>query len=283
MRFFLVLPMFLFVAPSVVWAGAWLQEPGTAYARVSGGYLSTQTRFDENGDKVQWDTSGGGLRNSKYQDFGASFYTEVGVAPGWNAVASVSWKRLVAAQPSANFKTFGFSDVHLGVKRAVWSNARVVSSVAVGLTLPTGYDVDDYPSLGSDATDVSVTGSVGTSSAGFWGTADVEYRWRGGVFRDVLGGSLGGGFSPATRLGLRGELRGGSAVGSGSASADAIRFDPATVDPSHLDVAGTASYAVGRGLALEAEVRSTVSGENTLAGTRFGFALATQPAVRWSR
>ena len=60
-------------------------------------------------------------------------------------------------------------------------------------------------------------------------------------------------------------------------------FDPAAVDPSQLDLAATLSYTIGAGVALEAEARSTVWGENTLTGTRWGLALATSPAWRWRR
>ena len=39
-------PMLLWVADLCAEAGAWLQEPGTAYVRVSAGLLSTRERFD---------------------------------------------------------------------------------------------------------------------------------------------------------------------------------------------------------------------------------------------
>ena len=60
------------------WAGAWLQEPGTAYVRFASGRLTTRERFDENGTRVQWDTSGGGFRNARYRDLNLHLYTEVG-------------------------------------------------------------------------------------------------------------------------------------------------------------------------------------------------------------
>ena len=41
------------------------------------------------------------------------------------------------------------------------------------------------------------------------------------------------------------------------------------------------SWRVGAGLALEAEVRRTLAGRNTLAGTRWGLAVATSPAWSW--
>jgi hypothetical protein len=266
-------------------AGAWLQEPGTAYLRFSTGLLATRERFDAGGDRVQWDTSGGGFRDARYRDLAAGLYGEFGVARDWNLILSGGWSRLEAEQPSAVFTTFGFTDFTLGVKRALRVRPRFVTSVAAAISVPTGYDTDEYPALGSGETEFGVAALAGTSGNRFWGTAELEYRFRGGIFRDQLRGAMGGGFNPRPGLGLRGEVRGGAVTGSGStrATSEGVRFDPTTVDPSHLDLAATVSVAVGKGLAVEGEVRSTVAGENTLAGTRWSLALATHPVLRWKR
>ena len=59
-------------------AGAWLQDEGTAYVRVAGGVLTTRGALRRDGDRVQWDTSGGGFRDARYQDLALSLYTEAG-------------------------------------------------------------------------------------------------------------------------------------------------------------------------------------------------------------
>ena len=264
-------------------AGAWLQAPGTAYVRVSGGVLTTDQRFDPGGDRAPFDLAGAGFRDTQYEDLSGHLYAEVGVHRDWNLVLGASWKHLQANQPSAVFKTYGPGDASAAVKRNLWRGPRAVASAQASVILPTGYDVGDYPSLGSHVVDVAVAALAGASFPGYWATGEVEYMFRGGVFRDRLGGALGAGWGLSSRLGLRGEARGGVAVGAAEAGSGDLRFDPATVDPSYLDLAATLSLAVGGGLAVEAETRSTVWGRNTLTGTRWGLALATSPAWRWTR
>jgi hypothetical protein len=251
--------------------------------RLSAGYLSTRERFDENGDRVQWDTSGGGFRNARYRDIALGLYAEVGVARDWNVIVYSGWSFLRARQPTAEFRTFGFGDMTVGVKRSLGRWSRTVASVTGALTFPAGYDAADYPALGSDVVDLSLAGSVGTSGSRLWGTAEAEYRIRGGRFRDQVRGAVGGGWNPHRRVGFRGELRGTLSVGGAAAGGEDLRFDPATVDPSYLETAGTVSWTVGRGLALEGEVRTALTGENALDGTRWSLALATSPAARWRR
>ena len=83
-------------------------------------------------------------------------------------------------------------------------------------------------------------------------------------------------------LGLRGEARGGWAVGASQVE-EGFLFDPAAVDPSELELAATVSYSFIRGLAVEGEARRSVWGRNALRGTKWSLALATSPAWRWTR
>jgi len=275
----------LLLAPAPAGAGAWLQDEGAAYLRFGSGVLTTRERYDGDGERVQWDTSGGGFRDARYQDVAFSLYAEVGVRHGWNAIVSAGWSRLRAEQPSAVFTTRGFTDLTFGVKRALWNRGRAVTAAATLVSVPTGYAVEDYPALGSGVTDLAVQLLAGASAGGIWATTELEYRVRGGAFRDQVRGAVGGGWNAARRFGVRAELRGTAATGHTpeAAAAGGDRFDPTAADPRYLDAAATASVTPGRGLAVEIEVRSTVMGENTLAGTRWTLAVATSPAWRWRR
>jgi len=266
--------------PDTCRAGAWVQEQGTSYVRLILGTMVTDERYDANGNVVQWDTSGGGFRDSKYRDLEGSLYAEAGVARGWSVVAEFAWKRVQAEQPSAVFTTYGLGDLNLAVKRSLWQSW-TTASVAVGVTIPTGYDVADYPALGAGEAQGWGGAGFGGSNGTVWGQIEVAYRVRGGVYSDQVGGVLGGGWNASSRLGLRGEFRGGVSL-TPSVSGSDLRFDPAAVDPSELNTAGTVSYLVGKGLALEGEVRTTLWGENTLAGTRWSLAVAFTPAWRWA-
>ena len=259
-------------------AGAWLQPYRTAYLRVTSGVLASDERFDEHGNRVPWDTSSGGLRDAEYHDMNVSAYGEVGFARGWNAIFWTEWKHLEAQQPSAVFTTYGFGDVALGVKRSIYSSMSTVVSVVAGVNFSTGYDVNEYPALGAGATEAIVQAKLGRSWGGPWSNLEVEFRVRGRDYADQFRGALGGGWSMFRRLGLRWEARGAVSLGVQDSSATASGFfNPETQNPSYLDLAGTLSVAVGHGVAIEGEVRSTVIGENALAGTRWSLALATNP------
>jgi hypothetical protein len=266
------------LSADAVQAGAWLQPYRSAYLRLTSGALITDERFDEHGDRVAWDTSGGGLRNAEYHDVNVSAYAEIGVARGWNAILWTEWKHLEAQQPSAVFTTYGLGDVALGVKRAVVSDWKTVFSVVAGINIPTGYDVNEYPALGAGATEGIFQVQLGRSWGGPWSNLEAEFRVRGRDYADQLRGALGGGWTMFRRVGIRGEARGALSLGEAdsSATSDAF-FNPETQNPSYLDLAGTLSVAIGHGIAIEGEVRSTVLGENSLAGTRWSLALATNP------
>jgi hypothetical protein len=276
------------VAPGGALAGAWVQDPGTAYIRVTSGYLASDERFDQEGDRVPWDASGGGFRDSQYQELAATLYAEVGIAAGWNAVASVPWSRVQADQPTAVFTTYGVGDITLALKRALSSGGGTVSSAMVGFAFPGGYDETEYPALGAGVREGSILAQVGHSWGSPWANLEAEVRVRGGGHADQLRGALGGGMSANRWIAFRAEARGvlslfeemgilpAAPVGTGSPP-----FDPAAADPTYLDLAGTVSVHVTRGVALEGEVRSTVRGENTLAGTRWTLAVATSPAWRF--
>jgi len=282
-RLFIGLLLIASVSPGRALAGAWLQPEGTAYLRLSGGVLSTESRFDQNGDSVPFDAAGGGFRDTGYNDLAFTLYGELGVHEDWTVLADITWKSVEADQPSALFTTTGLADVGLGIKRALWRGSRSVASVGGYLVIPSGYDPAEYPALGSDVAEGGLRLQAGTATARFWGNLEGNLRIRSGAFRDQIGGALTGGLTLTRTLGFRAEARGSVPVGSAAGGSDSVRFDPSQVDPSQLDLAATVSYRVGGGIAVETEVRRTILGENTLEGTRFSFALATSPAVRFWR
>jgi hypothetical protein len=278
-RFLLCPILLLLVAPAH--GGAWLQPEGRAYVRLSGGLLSTDERFDADGHRVPFDDAGG-FRSTDYQDLLVVLYAEMGIHRDWTLLFEGTLKSVTATQNSAVYRSRGTGDLGVGVKRKLWRNLWNVGAVTGFLRFPTGYDETDYPSVGSGVTDLGLVFQAGASTFDFWMNLDLSFVLRGGNFRDQTGAALTGGWKASRRIGLRGEVRGGIPVGGlPPASTDSLApFDPNGVDPRYLDLAATLSVQVVRGVSVEAEVRSTVAGENTLRGTRFGFALATTPSVR---
>jgi hypothetical protein len=204
-------------------------------------------------------------------------------------VASVLWKHLQATQPSAVSTSYGPGDLTLGLKRALPRVGGAVTSAQVSLAIPLGYDESDYPALGPSAMDLAASLQAGAARGSSWGNAEVEYAHRGGAYEDRWGGALTGGLSAGSGVALRAELRGFVAPGAGDPgggdemSSPSLSFDPATADPSHLDIAGALSLRVRSGVWVEAEVRHALAGENTVTGTRWGVGFAATPTWRRTR
>jgi len=258
-------------------AGAWVQRPGEAYLRVLGGYLETDERFDRDGNRIPFADS-----LTVYKDFATALYAEVGLSTQVTAIADIQWKRLVSDAPgsSADSTNQGFGDAGFGLKVALGKWNTTVASLGGMIVFPTGYDPNAYPALGSDVVEFTLTGQVGDASLKSWINGEGWYRFRGGDFRDHVGGAIGLGFDITTPLAFRGEVRGVLPLGDPRPLTDTL-VDPADFDPAYLDLAATLSLRVVRGFAVEAEARHTVGGRNTLRGTRWSVGFATSPAWRW--
>lgn len=269
--------LLLALLPAPARAGAWVQPPGEAYFRVLGGWLETDERFDGDGTKVPFQED----VPTVYRDFAAAVYGEIGVSRHVTLVTDIQWKRLAAdaAGTRDDSTNTGFADAGFGVKVAAARWKTTVASVGAMIVVPTGYDPDAYPALGSDVTDFLFTAQIGDASIKSWINGEASYRVRGGDFRDQVGGALGLGFDIVSPLAFRAEARGVLPLGEARSNDDPL-VDPADFDPSYLDLAGTLSLRVVRGLAVEVEGRHTIGGRNTLRGTRWSLGFATSPAWR---
>jgi hypothetical protein len=264
--------------PGVATAGAWVQREGEAYIRLTGGYLEADERFDKDGNKIPFNET----IPTVYQDFAMTLYTELGVHPQVTLIGDVNWKALEANAKGVGFSdssTTGFADARLGLKVGVGKWNTTVASIGGVITFPTGYDPTDYPALGSDVTELTLDAQIGDASIKSWINGEAWIKFRGGDFRDQIGGALGMGFDVAGPLAFRGEGRGGLPLGKPRENNDPV-VDPADFDPAFFDLAGTLSFRVGGAVALEAEARTTVGGRNTLRATRWTVGIATSPAAR---
>ena len=277
----ILLGLVVFGAVSPVRAGAWLQEPGKAYLRLSGGWLETQDRYDPDGERVPFDDFGG-FRETTYRDLESILYAEVGMHPRLTLLTTFMFKSVRASQPAVHYQTRGAADFMVGAKTKIWKGLWHVGSASAEWWFPTGYDETRYPSLGSGRGEVRLTLQAGASVGKAWANADAGVGLRSSPFRDRFLGLLSGGYSMSSDWALRGSL--GWIEPLGEVSPDdrpdpSAAFDPATVDTRALEASGVLSYKLGV-WAVEAEVRGPLWGENTLAGTRFSLAVATGSSVR---
>src|SRR5262245_51452891 len=110
-------------------AGAWLREPGEAYAKGSVARLTGDEVFDSAGKRQALDDP---LlySNARYREVNASLYTEYGAARWLTLIASVPLKLAEhdadALVPVGDIEgsSFGLGDLHVGarlpVSRGLW-------------------------------------------------------------------------------------------------------------------------------------------------------------------
>jgi hypothetical protein len=261
--------LLLSAAPRAACAGAWTRAPGGFYVRAEVAGRSTDEEFDAAGRRQPYVS---GLSPGEYRGRALRLYGEYGLAPGWTVTGSTAWQSLEVEERAAVWTTRGLSDVRLGLRRRL-AASDWVSAVALEIKIPTGYDTDDFPGLGSGDADAALALQLGRSFGRAWGTGEAGVNVRGGALAEELFGSIEGGMTAAGPLDLRAGLRYRRALTGNRAQGS---FDPSRVDARSLDLSTTASWRVTPRLALEVGATRTLSGRRTLTGTEWSAALAVQ-------
>jgi len=131
--------------------------------------------------------------------------------------------------------TRGFSDIRLGIRRGLTRGA-LVSSVALEVKIPSGYQSDDFPALGTGQPDAGVALQLGSSFGAFYGTAEAGYRSGGELPRrdpgERRGRLVGQPAAPAPWNGAGPDFPGRSGEDPGAT------IDPASSDSRELDLQG---------------------------------------------
>jgi len=95
----------ILVAPPCARAGAWTQAPGSLYARLTYAGITSQTRFDAGGARVDltprftFAAQGGA---TEYRAREARAYAEYGLVERFTAYGSITLKRVVMDEPAVS-------------------------------------------------------------------------------------------------------------------------------------------------------------------------------------
>ncbi|TMQ52944.1 MAG: hypothetical protein E6K74_10965 [Candidatus Eisenbacteria bacterium] len=173
-------------APTCAHAGAWTQDPGSLYARLTYAGITSGTRFDAVGERVGLEprfTFGAPDGATEYRGREARVYVEYGLIERFTTYGSVTWKRVVTDEPVVKSTNSGFGDLILGGRYRVL-RGRVPLSLASELKIPTGYSRESTPSLGAGDLAHTLRGLVGASWGWLYTTADAGWTAdRGSAFR----------------------------------------------------------------------------------------------------
>ena len=255
--------------------------------RLSYAWSSTQTRFDERGERVGLEGPGRPARGTEYRDREFRIYGEYGIVDRLTAYGSFAYKRLRLLEPTAFtssgtnvvavHRTSGIGDVHVGGRYRIL-NSRIPASLAGEIRIPGGYSTSASPSLGTGRTALTVRALVGASAEWVYATADAGWSRSGGSYQDelVYSAEVGGRFL-GRFYSWRSTLRGRRSIGATVALSDLTVFDPNLASPRALEFDAVLGAEVAHGLDLEAGLSHMVSGQNSLAGNTF------EVGIAWSR
>jgi len=255
---------------SWVHAGAWTQSRGGYYGRVAFAGIDTEGRFDGDGERIAFQTSGTIARNGEYRSREIRGYGEYGVLERLTAYGSLTYKRVAVEDLTTVRETYGFSDLDLGGRYRLTPDGLPPVSVAAEARVPTGYSTDDNPALGAGQFDGTVKLLAGVSSAGWYATGDVGWMARGGRYQDQFVGSLEAG-GRASRYGGRTVLRWAQSVGGEEPAG--LGFDPALASPRMLMLDAALAVETLPGVNLEFALSHVLTGRSALAGNTLEVAL----------
>lgn len=185
------LPLLLaaLLAPSLVLAQAWTQEPGRVYLKITQGFANASERYDAAGEVVPYDPNATG---TPFRDRSLYLYGEVGLAERLTLFGTLPYKRLyvrdggVTPEVEREAADLGSATLGLriGLEEAVGLDERSALAANVGFGIPLGYRRNVAPAVGPGQVDLQALVAYGRS---FWprpayAQAALGYRHRTAVF-----------------------------------------------------------------------------------------------------
>ena len=148
LRLLALLP--LLVAPSAVFAGAWVQPKGDGLLITQATYYSTDTYFDANGDAQSQPT---------YRKYELQPYAEYGTTD-WLTIGGSAYAQSVAQSGGSNH---GIADPELFAKLRIWNDEKQTLALQPLLKLRSVFSSDNNPRGGSRSTDAELSLLYGRS------------------------------------------------------------------------------------------------------------------------
>ncbi len=271
-----LLSVLVTVAP--LQADAWPRGRKAAYLYLGAAQADADEAFEPDGDRGP--ILGRGVRQER-----VSAYMELGLSEVSTLVVNVPYERVTARGLFNDFTTNGAGDLDLRVRLSRVGGAGAFA-VEGGAFIPLGYNVRDFPQLGSGVMEPIV--NLAFSRSLTWlpsGFLSVQggYRWRGGELSNELPYSAKLGAFFHERAGTFVYVRGWKSRGN-------FRdIDPSfalTAADSERASAGAEIYIhLTRTIDANATWSRTIAGRNTAAGDEYGFGLAVnlKPIRRASR
>ena len=264
-------------------AGAWLREPGEAYAKGSIARLTGSDVFGADGKRQPLDDPAL-YANARYREVNASLYTEYGATRWLTVITSVPLKvaehEAEALVPVGDIEgsSIGLGDLHLGVRLPL-HRGRWLAAVEPDLKIPlygSPDPVSDDPQLGSEFVDVGAAAVLGAAVPPVRGYAQgsLGYRIRGGSTSEELYWDAEAGAEPWRGVRARMRYDGIDSQGSGTGQSAAGTPIPSAGEQDHHRIAPTLAIGFGGSAELSLTWRRVIAGRSTLASDEWEVALS---------
>ncbi len=287
-----------------VHAQAWTQTRGLTYIKVSRQVSAASDQFRQDGTRAPY---AAGLDGDGYEDRSVYLYMEYGLTPRTTLVVLVPRKDILVRTPHPQASSglpgtdrpiersaSGLENVYLGVRRDLNSILGLAAdgphrtALNVGVRLPTGYDRQSTPAVGSGQVDLDVMVHYGVSLWPAPGYAQVGagLRVRSGVYAlssgDADGPDYGNEWLLHAEAGVslgKWALLQGLFFGTVSNQPPDLAFDPQNPLPTHQRYVkpgvGLTLYPASW-LGLSAQVFSTPWGANAVRSTDWFFGVESR-------
>ena len=187
--------------------GQWARGADKGYVQVSFGTATASDQFNASRTIEQL----GGLNDpQRYSENAVYVYAELGLSEDVTFIGSTFYKDITVQTRNGNLTTQGLSDLTLQLRYTVYKSSALVVSPEFGVRIPTGYDPDASPPLGSGEADLFFTLNSGLSLypiPGYFG-ASIGTRLRGGAQQDEIVGHFEAGYFVHPKLLIRGRFDG---------------------------------------------------------------------------
>ena len=266
------IPVLLGAIPQAAWAGAWAQTKGQYYTKLSSSFYRSDELFNAAGDRQPISVYGSDFRANQ-----AFLYIEYGMLERLTLIGQLSGAALEQESKIRHnllrLSTSGVGDVVLGAKYQLVT-APIVLSPSLKMKIPTSYDDDLTPALGTGSPDVEF-GMLAARSLyplPLYIGVEAGYRVRGGPFSNQLSSSVEVGLGPVSRLSVKAYLNDSRTLSGNAGLSDSGLVQVSEGDFIKLGV--ITGLRIVRLLWLELSFDSVVAGEEVGAGYSWGVGLS---------
>ena len=251
----LALFVFLFVAYDA--QAQWPRGKGKGYVQLSVGRADASRGFDANRNRGPL----GSLENPETYDETALYaYGEYGLTNRFTLIASTFFKSAEGQNLNGSFSNAGLSDLTVLLRYSLPQVGPLVISPQVGLNIPTGYDPDDSPPLGSGDLDVIAQVTFGFYPLPAYLGSGLGFKQRGGAIQNEFTSYLEAGYFLRKNLLLRGR---GDLIESTTNTASSFSMLDQVPEQGYVNVGPGVSVILSENWQLHADLRWTVSGRTT--------------------